>query len=76
MIADALPRLELIRALTFEPVISGAQNDPAAYLPWTEPVDQKDLVGVLQRGTKDKKAPYVAFTESAAIASTAVYVED
>jgi hypothetical protein len=41
-----------------------------------EPVDQKDLVGVLQRGVKDKKAPYVAFTESGAIPSTAVYIED
>ncbi len=41
-----------------------------------EPVDQKDLVGVLQRGVKEKKAPYAAFTESAAIASTATYVED
>jgi len=42
----------------------------------TEPVDQKDLIGVLQRGVKDKKAPYVAFTESGAIPSTAVYIED
>lgn len=42
----------------------------------TDPVDQKDLVGVLQRGAKNKKAPYVAFTESGAIPSTAVYVED
>ncbi len=41
-----------------------------------EPVDQKDLVGVLQRGVKDKKAPYVAFTESGAIAPTAAYIED
>lgn len=41
-----------------------------------EPVDQKDLVGILQRGVKEKKAPYIAFTESAAIASTATYVED
>jgi hypothetical protein len=41
-----------------------------------EPVDQQDLVGVLQRGVKNKKAPYVAFTESSAIPSTAVYIED
>ena len=41
-----------------------------------ETVDPKDLVGVLQRGTKNKKAPYEAFTESTAIASTASYVED
>ena len=41
-----------------------------------EPVDQKDLVGVLQRGAKNKKSPYVTFTESGAIPSTAVYVED
>lgn len=41
-----------------------------------EPTDQKDLVEVLQRGEKNKKAPYVAFTESGAIPSTANYVED
>lgn len=41
-----------------------------------EAVDPKDLVGVLQRGTKNKKAPYEVFTESTAIASTASYVED
>ncbi len=41
-----------------------------------EPTDEKDLVGVLQRSAKDKKAPYVAFTESGAIPSTTVYVED
>ena len=44
LIADAVPRLELIRALTFEPVISGAQNDPASYAPWTEPVAQKERI--------------------------------
>ena len=44
LIADAVPRLELIRALTFEPVISGAQNDPAPYEAWTEPVAQKERI--------------------------------
>jgi type I restriction enzyme, R subunit len=43
-LVDAHSRLELIRALTFEPVISGAQNDPASYTPWTEPVTQKDRI--------------------------------
>jgi hypothetical protein len=41
-----------------------------------EPTDQKDLVGVLQRGVKNRKAPYVALTESGVIPSTADYVED
>jgi hypothetical protein len=41
-----------------------------------EPADQKDLVGVLKRGNKNKKAPYVSFTESGAITSTDSYVED
>ena len=45
VIADAVHRLELIRALRFEPVISGAQNDPATYEPWTDPVGQKQRIG-------------------------------
>jgi len=41
-----------------------------------EIVDPKDLVGVLQRGVKNQQTPYVALTESTAIASTANYIED
>ncbi len=41
-----------------------------------EPTDQQDVVGILRRGTKDKKAPYTIFTESGTIASTANYIED
>ena len=48
LLADAHERLDLIRRLTFEPVISGAQNDPASYVPWTEPVAQKDRISPVQ----------------------------
>ncbi len=41
-----------------------------------EIVDPKDLVDVVQLGTKNKQTPYVALTESTAIASTASYIED
>jgi len=40
------------------------------------PIDQKDVVNVLKQGEKNKKAPYVAFTESGSIISTSSYVED
>ncbi len=40
------------------------------------PIDQKDVVNVLKQGEKNKKAPYVAFTESGSIISTSGYVED
>jgi type I restriction enzyme, R subunit len=44
LIADAFSRLDLIRALTFEPVISGAQNDPSSYNEWSEPEQQKTRI--------------------------------
>ncbi len=57
LLADAHERLDLIRRLTFEPVISGAQNDPASYGPWTEPVAQKDRISRFKKklGAPDQK---------------------
>jgi len=41
-----------------------------------EPIDQKDVVNVLKQGEKNKKAPYVSFSESGAIVSPSGYIED
>jgi type I restriction enzyme, R subunit len=57
LIADAFMRLDIIRALRFEPVISGAQNDPAPYLPWTDPTGQELRIKQFKRklGPADEK---------------------
>jgi hypothetical protein len=41
-----------------------------------EPLDQKDLVGVIERGTENKKAPYLSLAASGAVVSTDSFIED